>query len=340
MLQATFSRNKKIMDTKPLQKQAEFYIASELLKYDFKAIEPFFDEEGTDLIVIQNINLKITKFLKIQCKGRNIKNGTSPVTIPISYVDENFVVFLYVIDEDKNNSLYLFMPEQIKEWNVNKQNEYVLTMNKKKISTDYFQSKLFNKDLSEILRKKLNKTETKNYTSVLIDGIFLEKAMDKTMQIYAEIWPEKEFVKPDLITVLKNILDCYDRHKSEKKIVNCYVFLSESFNLEERIDCSLINSNFMTKNGNEAKVFINRTNEIIGFEVLEQLDRLINNDNIVLVANDRIYEADLEKLAEKKVEIIVVKFNQHNDNDMLAAFKWGDIVYPLGLSIGLERNEI
>lgn len=328
------------MDTKPLQKQAEYYISSELLKYDFKATEPFFDEEGTDLIVVQNISLKNTKFLKIQCKGRNIKNGTSPIRIPISYVEENFVVFLYVIDKDKNNSLYLFLPEQVKEWKVNKKDEYVLTVNEKKISTDYFQSKLFNKKLSEILRKVLNKVEPKNYTSVLIDGIFLEKAMDKTLEIYTEIWPEKVFVKPDLITVLKNILDSYDKHKSEKKIVICYVFLSESFNLEDRIDFSLVNSNFLTKNGNEAKVFINRTNEIIGFEILEQLDRLINNDNIVLVANDRIYEHELEKLAEKEVEIIVVKFNQHDENDMIAKFKWGDITYPLGFSIGLERNEI
>lgn len=328
------------MDTKPLQKQAEYYISSELLKYDFKATEPFFDEEGTDLIVVQNINLKITKFLKIQCKGRNIKNGTSPVTIPISYVEENFVVFLYIIDKDKNNSLYLFLPEQIKEWKVNRKGEYTLTINENKISTDYFQSKLFNINLSEKLREILNKVEPKNYTSVLIDGIFLEKAMDKTLKIYSDIWPEKEFIKPDLITVLKNILDSYDRHKSEKKIVNCYVFLSESFNIERTIDFSSLNSNFITKNGNEAKIFINRTNEIIGFEILEQLDRLINNDNIVLVANDRIYEQELEKLAEKKVEIIVVKFNQHDDDDMIAKFKWGDITYPLGFSIGLERNEI
>ncbi|MCX8534337.1 hypothetical protein [Chryseobacterium luquanense] len=328
------------MDIKPLQKQAENHISSELLKYEFKVTEPFFDEEGTDLIIVQNINLKKTRFLKVQCKGRNIKNGTSSVVIPISYIEENFVVFLYVIDKDKNDFLYLFLPEQVKEWKINKKNEYFLSINDNKITLDYFKSKLFNKDLSEILSQRLNKAEPKNYTSVLIDGIFLEKAMDKTIEIYSEIWPEKIFVKPDLITVLKNILDSYDKHKSEKKIVCCYVFLSESFYLEERIDCSLVNSNFITNNGNEAKVFISKTNEVIGCEILQQLDRLINNDNIVLVANDIIYEIELEELAEKKVEIIVVKFNQHNDEDMISKFKWGDITYPLGLSIGLLRDEI
>lgn len=328
------------MDTKPLQKQAEYYISSELLKYEFKVTEPFFDEDGTDLIIVQNINLKKTQFLKVQCKGRNIKNGTSQVVIPLSYVEENFVVFLYIIDKDKNNSLYLFLAEQIKEWKVNKKNEYILTINDDKITSDYFKNKLFNKGLSEILKKRLNMAEPKNYTSVLIDGIFLEKAMNKTLEIYSKIWPGKTFVKPDLITVLKNILDSYDKHKSQKKIVYCYVFLSESFYLEDRIDCSLIHSNFLTNNGNEAKVFINKTNEVIGFEILQQLHRLLNTDNIVLVANDRIYELELEKLAEEKVDIIVVKFNQHNDEDMISKFKWGDITYPLGLSIGLQRYEI
>ncbi|WP_281234847.1 hypothetical protein [Flavobacterium gelatinilyticum] len=328
------------MDTKPFQKQAEYYIFSELLKYKFKVAEPFFDEEGTDLIIVQSIGLKSTKFLKVQCKGRNLINGNSFVKIPKFYVKENFVVFLYITDKYKVDNLYLFFPEDFKEWKINSKHEYILALNQKKISTDYFISKLFNQKTAESLRGLLNKVETKKYTSVLIDGIFLEKAMEKTLEIYSEIWPQKEFIKPDLITVLKNILNSYDRHTSEKKVVNCYVFLSESFNLDHRIDCGLVSSNFTTKNGNEAKIFINRTDEIIGFEILEQLDRLINNDNIVLVANDRIYEDELEKLSQKNIEIIVVKFDQHNGNDMFSKFRWGDIIYPLGFSIGLKPHEI
>lgn len=205
------------MDTKPLQKQAENYISANLIKYEFKVTEPFFDEDGTDLLVVQNLLLKNTKFLKIQCKGRSIKNGDSSVRIPISYVEDNFVLFLYIIDKDRNDSIYIFFPEQIKEWKKNKSQEYNLIINEKKILSDYFQSKIFNNHMSKILRSILNKTEPKNYTSVLIDGIFLEKAMDKTLQTYSKIWPEKKFIKPDLITVLKNILDSYDKHKSEKK---------------------------------------------------------------------------------------------------------------------------
>lgn len=59
-----------------------------------------------------------------------------------------------------------------------------------------------------------------------------------------------------------------------------------------------------------------------------------------MVANDIIYENELEKLAKKEVEIIVVKFHQHNEGDMITEFKWGDIIYPLGFSIGLNLSEI
>lgn len=328
------------MDTKPLQKQAENYISAELIKYDFKVTEPFFDEDGTDLIIIQRINSKSTRFVKVQCKGRNIKNGKSHVTIPASYVEENFIVFIYVIDKEKNDQTFLFFSNQIKEWTKTKNNQYKLIINENHLSSDYFQSKIFNSELANKLKSLLSKAEIKNYTTVLIDGIFLEKAMDKTLEIYSEIWPDKVFLKPDLNTVLRNILNCYDRYQSAKKIINCYVFLSESFNLEERINLDFATPNFTTRSGNEAKVFINKTNEIIGFEILEQLDRLINNDNIILVANDRIYEPDLDRLLKEEIEIIVVKFNQHEESDMLTRFRWGDIVYALGLSIGLALNEI
>ena len=83
------------MDTKPLEEQAESYIKSELLRFDFNVIKPSFDRDGTDLLIIDGIENKSTHFLKIQCKGRNIdRNGTN-VKIPKKYVQENFVLFIY-----------------------------------------------------------------------------------------------------------------------------------------------------------------------------------------------------------------------------------------------------
>jgi len=188
------------------------------------------------------------------------------------------------------------------------------------------------------MRGKLAKTEIKKYTSIIIDGIFLEKAIIKTIQTYQKIWPDKKFIKPDLNTVVENILNIHDHHKSEKKGINCYVLLSESFNLENIINID--SSNYNTKNGDLVRTFINKTDEIIAFEVLEQLKRLINDDNIILVADDRIYENELNKLKDKGLEIILVKLNENDGSNMFVEFMWGDIMYVIGIAIGLESYEL
>lgn len=175
---------------------------------------------------------------------------------------------------------------------------------------------------------------------MIIDGIFLEKAIDKTKKTYSEIWPDKKFLKPDLNTVINNILEYCDRFKSKRKIVNCYLPLSESFDLESRISINHNSNIFRTSNGNQVKVFINKTNEIICFEVLEQLDRLINNDNIILVVDDPIYEHYFEEYKNKGGKIIVVKLNENFGSQMIVKFKWGDVMYPLGSALGLAKHEL
>lgn len=327
------------MDNKPLEEQAENYIKSQLLKFEFKVTKPSFDKMGADLIIIESIDKKYSKFLKVQSKGRSISDENTSVKIPIAYIKDNFILFIYTIDENKNEFLFMFTTEEIQKWN-NKNDEYILTFNKRKIQTDYFTEKIFNKQLAAKIYLLLKKTEIKNYTSVIIDGIFLEKAIDSTLKTYSEIWPEKKFIKPDLNSVIKNILDYYDRYKTEKKMINCYLLLSESFYLESRININKTNQIFRTKNGNQVSVFINKTDEIIGIAVLEQLNRLINNDNIILVADDRLYENELNELKNKGVEIILVMFNEHNGSNMLVKFKWGDIMYPLGIALGLEKYEL
>lgn len=327
------------MENKPLEEQAENFIKSQLVKFDFKVTKPSFDKKGADLIIIDNIDKGKTRFLIVQCKGRSVKESTTSVKIPKSYVEDNFILFLYTVDDNKNDLLFLFFAEDIRDWS-NNNNEYKLNFNHQKLESNYFTEKIFNRKLSKKVQLLLSKTEIKNYTSLIIDGIFLEKAIDKTIQTYSEIWPDKKFIKPDLNSVIKNILESYDKFKTEKKIVNCYLLLSESFDLEHRIDINQKNNSFITNNGNQVKVFINKTNEIISFEVLEQLDRLINNDNIILVADDQVYQIELETYKNNGKEIIVVMFNEHNGSNMLVKFNWGDIMYPLGIALGLERYEL
>jgi hypothetical protein len=182
--------------------------------------------------------------------------------------------------------------------------------------------------------------EVKEYTSIFIDGIFLEKAIDRTIKIYSQIWPNKIFKEPDLNSIVANILESYNRYKTEKKIINCTLFMSRSFKLENWMSIDYDNLKFETKNGNQVRIFINKTDEMIVFEILEELDRLLDNDNILLVASDPAYEPTLSELKKKDYDMIIVRSNYHDENDMYSEFRWGDITFPLGISLGLEKHEL
>lgn len=327
------------MDNKPLEKQAENYIKSQLIRFGFNVNGDLsFDKKGYDLMITKQTPKHRLKYLIIQCKGRNLKNRNSSVKIPGDYVKKNFILFVYIVDQEFNQSLFLFLPEEIKAWKRNGKNEYFLNFSKKLIQTENFHNKLFDKNLAEKINDLLN--EPKDYTSIFIDCIFLEKAIDKTIKMYSEIWPNFEFVKPDLISIIKYILEFYNKYKTEKKIIICKIFMSKSFCLESKVNIDLDNLKFETKNGNQVKIFINKTDEIIAFEILEEIDHQIDNDNILLVANDKIYERELEELKKKGFDMIVIKFNLREESDMYSEFRWGDIVYPLGLALGLERNKL
>lgn len=327
------------MDNKPLEEQAENYLKSQLAKFDFNLAKPSFDKFGSDLIVVDKINAEKTKILLVQSKGRTLNNDNfSNVKIPEQYVKKNFVLFIYIIDETKEESLFMFNSKDIKKWNLKDKN-YQLNFNKKKVLTNYFSDKKFNQKLAQDLDKILKESEIKSYTSIIIDGIFLDKAVKVTKEIYLDIWPEKKYIVPGLNDIIKNILDYYDRFQGDKKIVNCYLINSIHFDLSNVEDFNE-NNNFYTKTGNQVNIFKTKTDSIVAFEVLEQIERLINNDNIILVADDRIYEQELDKHKKNGVEMIMVMLNQNHGGNMDTEFKWGDISYPLGISIGLERHEL
>lgn len=97
-------------DNKPLEEQAETQVKQKLLRYDFNVVKPSFDILGADLLIMDNVETQYSKTLKIQSKGRFLKGNTS-VVIPISYVVDNFIVFIYTIDQDDNEFLFVFFEE-------------------------------------------------------------------------------------------------------------------------------------------------------------------------------------------------------------------------------------
>lgn len=326
-------------DNKPIEKQAENYLKSQLSKFEFNYQEPSYDKNGSDLTIIEDYKAKKTRLLNIQSKGRTVSNQTTNVKIPKKYVNERFILFIYTVDEKKIENLFMFLPSDINRWKLNSKNEYTLSFNKNKIEEKYFQEKKFDKSKSDELRNILTRSEIKDYTTILIDGVFLEKAIKNTIDTYSKIWEKKNFLKPDIKTVVEYILDSYDRFDAKSKTVNCFLVTSEHFSLEDHInfDCSL---NFKTQKGNSVNIFVTKSNGIVSFDILEQMERLINNDNIILVADDVIYEDKLKGYKELGVEIILVQFNEHQGRKIHSEFRWGDVMYPLGLSIGLEKWEL
>lgn len=182
-------------------------------------------------------------------------------------------------------------------------------------------------------------TESRQNTYVIIDGIFLQRAIDITTETYTNLKPGITFNKPDLITVIKHILDWYDKSKSRKKTIQCHVWLSDAFDLESRVSVSSAKSSFKTKEGNQVRILIENAS-IVGPELLDQLVTLVQSGDVILVADDRIYEPTLDKLFDEDYTVTVIMLNERDGSEMMTSFDWGDIMYPLGMALGMKRTEL
>lgn len=321
-------------DNKPAELQAETLVIHQLLKYDIKTSKPNFDQEGADLLIIHQVTQKSTSFIKAQCKYRRIlKNNINQVSIPVNYVTINFVLFLYAIDEEKNDGLYVFFPDDIRSWKIH-DDQYWFGVSKKAL--DQSQNHLFTGQTADTINKLLAQGTYKNYTTVIIDGIFLERAISKTMAVYGEIWPKKVFKRPLLIDVIHHLLS-YNQFPNTAD-VHCVLFLSGDFNLEYFIDVP--DTRMRNDDFSEIQLTVRKTNEILSFQILDYLERVINVENIILVADDIVYEQPLNELKAKGIDIILVRLETELGGNLYTPHCWVDITYPLGLSLGLERNEL
>lgn len=327
-----------MIDNKPLEEQAESLVKHELLRYGFSIAKPSYDTQGGDLLIIEKPNEQFSKILRAQCKGRTLsKNGTN-VRIPISYVTDDFILFIYLVKEDRTDSLYVLFAKDIKEWTSNGK-EYTLSITENSIVKEQMTNHLLSDNKIDLLWGQLRKSTIKKYTSVIIDGIFLMKAVNSTKNIYNNIWTDKKLKNPHIQDVIQNILEYYNRHDSESNTINCYILESNHFPLSEVIEMDMGKSILKSEN-NIIKVYKENLDNIIAFEALDKIERLMNNENIILVADDKSYEHPLNELKNKGVDIICVTFNEPENRNMFVQFRWGDIAYPLGRAMGLEKYEL
>jgi hypothetical protein len=326
------------MDNKPLEMEAETHIRSELIKYGFCVTKPDFDTMGVDLLIIDTVKAKFSHILKIQCKGRNIAGAGSNISIPCDYVDGNFVVFLYLKLENYDSKLFIFFAEDISKWNLNN-HKYILTFTKNSLIEIYFKEREFNLSNAGKLTKVMRQSKIQKYTSIFIDSIFLNNAIGKTIEIYKEVHPDKMYKKPSLKDVIENIIICYDNFRTADKLINIvYLYNPDALQATETIDN--ISLRFTTNQGVECKLRVEETDEFVNFEILEYLERTINNENIILVADDQLYESCLNDYKELGVEVTLVQFSSSEGRQMYTKHYWGDITYPIGRAVGLEALEL
>gem|GEM_PF-1620910 len=329
------SRLSKMTDNRPSELQAETYVEYQLLKHDIKISKPSFDQEGADLLIVDQIKRQTTAFLKAQCKYRSYSGDKdNKVSIPTKYVTDNFILFLYVIDEEKNDSLFVYFPEELRHWKVYK-DEYWSNISVESLTDQ--QERIFNNQKADLIKLLLKSIDLKKYTTLIIDGVFLEKAIQKTEMIYQEIWPDKELKRPVLNETIHNLL-VYNRFPESKSDVQVMLFLSEDFSLEQWLtfpNLSKINIGL-----NNIKLSIYKSNKIIAVEILEYLERIVNTENILLVADDIMYEMPLNDLEANGVDVILIRLKGDFGGNLHTKHKWGDINYPLGLAMGLEKFEL
>ncbi len=334
------------MDNRPLELQAESIINSRLIKHGFNVNKPCYDKEGADLLIIKDISEKITPIVKIQCKGRTVKTSSN-VTIPVKYVEENLVVFLYVEeDRTKDEFIYVFFQDDINSWQHDGKN-FKLSIPNNFRDREYFKERILTNESplkieKILLRQAADRQLIKTNYSVIIDGIFLEQIVLQARKIYKEIYPEKILCKPNIDDIIEQILK-YAPIK-QKEEVNCYLIYSEDFSLgslvnigEEEYDLSTGEKSTV---GSSYNLFKLKTKDFVYFKVKNQVERIINVEHVFLVADDFAYVPYLQELEDRGVEIIIFQNSENADSRMYHKFKWANISYPIALAMGLEQYEL
>jgi hypothetical protein len=263
-------------------------------------------------------------------------------------VEDNFIIFLYTVKEkDNNDFLYIFFCDDIVKWQKSG-NAYQLYIPNDFQSREEFQSHLFNKEsitkIENILLRQAVDQLIKTNHSIIIDGIFLQNAVGKVQDFYRKLYPEKNICNPSIDGIVEQCLKYVDIQNKQE--VNCYLICSTHFDLEYSVDIGGIfefdyygneESNYIGHNYNLFKL---KTDKIVSFKVQEQLERIINVENVLLIADDITYVSYLNELKDRGVEVIVFQDSEDEGSRMFHKFKWAKITYPLALSMGLSQYEL
>lgn len=322
-----------MIDNKPQEDQAESLVKFTLHEAGIKHGKPAFDQQGADLIILDNLDQKFSPILKAQVKFRAISaEKTNNVTIDIRYVTENFLCFIYVTGLEQSK-LYIFFAEDFNEWHKGDK-KFTLQLSEKKMPE--YKSKVFNSEAVERIKVLLKRQPIKKYTSLIIDGIFLRQAIQTMFTSYEDVYPKIRSKKPRLDIIVKQLLKDYNQYPDERLSIHAHIFISSEFPLDDLLDMPK-ESFFRSGVAPGVKIHIYKTKDLLLFDVMDHLDRTVNTENILLAVNDKGYQGVLNQLQKKGVDIILLTVHTDQGRQIFTEFRWGDIVYPLARTFGVSQ---
>jgi hypothetical protein len=333
------------MDNKPFEMQAEAFATNRLLRAGLKLTKPSFDILGADFVLLGDMAGNTTPFVKVQIKGRTLNNDNS-VEIPASYVVDNFVVFIYLQWGESGEELLVFFRADLERWPLSN-GRYRLRIPKGFHSDNYFLQHRYGEGSAEEIRRILfGYQPVKKFNSMLIDGVFLKKAIHVTVETYSEIYPERAWDTPRIGSLLTEL----SRYAGEvaSHPFNCFLIESMDIPLGRKLiwDESPTRDE-MGERGIEHfhvdplyDLFRLRTSEIVLFKMEEQLERIINTENVLFVADDPGYNPYLQALYDRKMTITIAQLKGDFGSRMQHNFRYFDIMYPIGRCLGLAAEEL
>lgn len=159
-------------DTTIMEYTAEDLIAHKLLRSGVLVAKPKFDQEGTDLLAFVGVS-DGAKFCRIQCKGRSLINSkNSQVLVPLGYVTDAFILFLFVETGDTDKTyLFCFLGKDIRQWPRSADGkDYVLSISENKLENE-FGAFIFNeRKIHEIKKAIINVDNIKGEFKKVIYG--------------------------------------------------------------------------------------------------------------------------------------------------------------------------
>jgi len=187
------------------------------------------------------------------------------------------------------------------------------------------------KKKSQSKKTTSNKVTSNDGTILLIDSIFLSKAIYSTLKIYSEIYPERKFEKIMISQLIKNLVSYFKKNIKEIHLVLC-----EEFPLDD---------NLITLDTNEVNienniVSIKQTNcDFVCAEIGDIGDSSIYN-GILLLADDSGYLPILKTWQSKGKDLILIRFDEDSNMYTNPPIKYQKIGYILGPCLGLQQHEL